>query len=520
MEFKKMLKEAGERCRELYGKELGEIYSEIPISLDNIEEIHESLGRMLEAKRKSEEIIKIRPVKPFIPSASMDDFLHGPLLNSQNKDGKILIDYWREKWNNAIINQDVPCDLYCLAFLSQIFRDVTIYRGTTREDLRLHICLIMPSGTGKSEGTNILCELAEKVGLNYTIIVRYTGAILAGSIDSKAIDSNIKKKLVPGMEGYLDPKKPSVLEKFNFACFDEGEAILKSTTTTEDAQRILQQAMNRHGSAANTISNDLVGGTITSNPNSSVIITSYYLQEFKETLLNRGLLQRMIVYIQEESNARRIDITNKIIDEIPSYTNDISEAYAKQEELEARNERINQSIINEVARLREYHKDTKTIVVNEAVKDIIRESVESLRNNMPYLTYQNDIWQSMISRLTVNVVKISAIFALMNYRTSIEEWDARAATNLLMKTMETVGFFLKKNITKDISKKVTYYYGQLHASKYYAMVHTTKDWEKIFEMQFNTSSEQAKLIFRLLVEHRKLTPLPGPETKDVMFKFK
>lgn len=517
MEFNdfKELRDATEKlCMEHHGKSLIEVYPNEPLTFENMEEIHDSIERRLKTKKLNTKITNERIVeKPFIKSKTLDALKTGPLLNKQNKDKRIFIDYWREKWNNGIVDQAIPCDLYCLAFLSQVFKHITIYRGDKSEDIRLHVCLIMPSGTGKSEGNNMVCELAKMANLSYFQLDRFTDAILTGSNDTQAVERNLKHKLLPGMEGYTDPIKHSVLELNDIIIYDEGENILKSNPATEGAQRILQKTMNRHGSPGNTITNALVSGTIISNPNCSIFITSYYLKEFKETLLSRGLLQRMIVYIQEENDEQRHKITDKIIDEVPTFKDDICEAEEKQKALMARNVLVDASIQNELTRLMSFHENSNSIFIQEDVVKIIKDSIDSLGDTMPRLTYQREIWNSMVSRLTVNILKISAVFALMNYRTYISEWDARAATNLLMETMETVAFFLKKNIKKEITYIISGFYASLKNSKYNSVQNTPEEWENIIMEHANVTPIRAKEILKALIEYDKMRPISGLDGK-------
>ena len=64
-------------------------------------------------------------------------------------------------------------------------------------------------------------------------------------------------------------------------------------------------------------------------------------------------------------------------------------------------------------------------------KPILRNSIDELRNIMPMLVGQKQIWESMISRLTVNILKISAIYALADGREVIAEpyWGLEAPSS-------------------------------------------------------------------------------------------
>lgn len=478
-----LIDELNALCLEVYGKEYHEVFGFFEYTEEELLQQKKFLLRKKKFKEKTKKSEKERR----------------------------FLTIWRELWDTWIEAQPILRELYALVAVSQLLKHIKIYRGV-EEDIRIHVCAIMPSGIGKSDANDILAKFAKAAGLSYYSVDRYNDAVLTGSIDKQAIDHNIKHKLKKGDEGWIDPYSPSILETNDFIVYDEGENILKPTQATEGAQRLLQKAMNRYGSEGNKITNTLVGYKVESYPSCSVVITSYYLDEFKETLLHRGLLQRMIVYIQEESEERRSRIINRIIEEIPKFEDDVRDAEAMVEAKKKKTKKLMRELKREIKKLQESHKSTKYVYMKKGAEEVLKNCIEELRNIMPFLIGQKQIWESMVSRLTINMLKVSAIYALLDYRNYITAEDAEEAAKLLMETMKTVAFFLKENVKTEVDVKTM---GILAALRKKALGErkTFDEWVDLLVKSFNYSREKAKLIVKNLEENGKFKVVKKDKSK-------
>lgn len=483
MEHDEALKVASRYSIETYGKAYGEVFG----YSQSTEEILENI-----------EIMKGK--KAFLDRTEKID----------TDDSKFLI-LWRQFWNRRVVSQSILCELYAMCALSQLLKHVRIIKsGGTKDDIRIHVCNIMPSGTGKSEANDCLATFARKMSLSYSSVDRYNDAALVGSINRQAVDHNMRNNLREGDEGYIIPDEIGILRRTDFAVFDEGENILKTTNTTEGAQRYLQKAMNRHGSEGNLVTNTLVSHTVGGYPNCSVVITSYYLDDFKETLLYRGLLQRMIVYIQDEDYEKRTKILEATIDGIPSYSTNPNEAISKIPEMVASGEYILNLIEEECRSIVEYHRDVESMVISDAAKEITKESVTQLREIMPFLVGQKQLWESMITRMTNNMLKVSAIHALMNRRRNIEESDAIYAADLMIQTMKSMAFFMKDNLKTPMDEKTNKFYRNLRRVAI-GEKRTMDEWVDYSIEKLEVSKNRAMMFIQNLYENRKFKEIAQQE---------
>jgi len=486
-----ILEEANKLCQEIYGQTYHEVYG-----FDQIDE-EEIRQHIIIMKRKSK-------------------FINRDKIYNDGKSNFFTI--WREYWSSMVVDQPIVCELYALCALSQLLKHINVIKaGGKEDDIRIHICTIMPSGTGKSEANDVLATFARQVGLVYSTVDRYNDASLVGSINKQAVENNGRHGYSPGMPGWMDPDEKGILRKSDFVVFDEGENILKTSQFTEGAQRYLQKAMNRMGSEGNFITNTLVGFTVGGYPDCSCIITSYYLDEFQDTLLDRGLLQRMIVYIQDESYDTRTNIINSIIDGIPTFDKDPKETVPYVEGLlNAKMDRI-QRLRDEAIKIKKFHAGTKTVAIRYTAKSSLREGITQLRELMPMMIGQKQIWESMITRMTINMLKVAAIHALSNYRTYIDEPDIEYAASLMMQTMKSMGFFLREKVTTDIDKKTMQIYNSLRR-KFIGIKNTSMEWENAIIENMNLSPNRAKQIVSTLIENGKLEEISNKGQKAYIIK--
>lgn len=435
---------------------------------------------------------------------------------------------WMELWKKKIKNQDDVGELYCLSVASQIFRDVKIMRGV-EDDIRIHPCVIMPTGSGKSEGNTFIadfCQRCPHIGLTAAIPEEYSPATMIGTMNNSIIQSNIMAKARDEDDpDWRDPERKGLLGTTNFIIFDEGENILKTSSRTEGMQRILQHAMNRYGSATNTVTNDVVNGTVVCNPNCNIFISSYYLEEFKTTLLDRGLLQRMVILFKTNNDIDRCAIEEHILGGIEELDEgeDISDAFnrisSKRQELD----KIYTELEKEATRLVVRHQSTEYIVLKKGVANKIKENKDLIREIVPNMTmYQEDIWEAMVSRLTPTFIKISAIYALMDYREYITAQDVEKASRILMRSMQSIaGFMMSKISSNQQSDASTNVYSKL-ASAHKGRRHTESEWIDIFITKFGMSPSRAKKVIKDFIitgkMHKVKTPEGMPDKKLIQLR--
>ncbi len=446
---------------------------------------------------------------------------------SEGKPGeRNFFDIWFELWDHRITSQDECKVLYGLCAVSQIFRHIKTKRNI-EDDLRIHLCVIMPTATGKSEGNSMLIEFCKITEMKYSQPEEYSPATLIGSFDKNIHEMNIaEEQFENDPEKYphwRDPVKHGMLSDSNFVIFDEGENILHTTNRTEGAQRILQHAMNRHGSETNKVTNKLVAAEVEVFPNCNIAITSYYQDHFKETLLNRGLLQRTLIFFKNESDVRRDEIRDFMVDKMVEigYDETVEDGIDKINTNKKYEEDLFNELKNEVTKLRARHAGTEYVMLRKGVKDRLKYHMHQLQDVIPNMSpYQVEIWETMISRLTPSMLKIAALYALVDYREVIEIKDVDKAAQILMKTMQSIAFFMLSKITPH---KATDGYISIYTQLAVDHKHQKKsetEWIDTIINLAGISPNSAKKLYKELKADKKIQPRIDAKTGEPIYMLK
>jgi hypothetical protein len=211
----------------------------------------------------------------------------------------------------------------------------------------------------------------------------------------------------------------------------------------------------------------------------------------------------MIVYIQEESDEKRRKIIDRILDDVPTFDKDITEAENTMKSRKASMSNLYEELENEIESLSQYHAQTKYVYIKKDTKPILRECIYELYEIMPsFLVGQKQIWNSMISRLTINILKVGALYALMDYRDYINEHDAKRAAKTMMETMKSVAFFLKDNVRTKFDDRMIEFYARLRRIGLGIRL-TEDEWVKKINSDLGMTPENAKTMVKILQENKK-----------------
>lgn len=383
-----------------------------------------------------------------------------------------FLDIWRDWWDIRIGHQSDIRDMYAFVGLSQIMRHVQIPRSVD-DDLRIHFAVIAPPATGKSEANDLLADFCDLVDLK----MHFVG------------------------HSWLNAPRANIFKSKNIVCFDEGKAVLKAGN---NVIMMLLATMNRHNSRGNSIIVEKQGEEITINPAASILITTYPPDDIKKHFRN-GLLQRIITYFQMEDPLRRSAITDHIINSIPTFKDDINEAREENLQRSKTIEILKNEIKTEVEKLRDYHEKTDYVFMREGANDVVDNYINELRNIMPNMdTSQQMLWNEMMSRLTINLIKLSALYALMNYRNYITNDDVHNAACIMFPVARSVAIFITRGMKMDVSDKKYKHLYDLMKRDWLGYRFTTSGWQKIMETQYNVSQQASRDILDMMVKTGKM----------------
>lgn len=228
------------------------------------------------------------------------------LGNRQHNFGSDLaLDYrhafQKHSWGNTLF-----ADATFHLLLGQLphIRDLNIRKGSVNSlDPRVHVCYLSPSATGKGVGASFVGTMAERLDLKYQEADEFTDAALVGTIDSSG-DGDPEPEY-----GWLHPRWG-----INILSMTEATMVFEEQggEYRQNLMNHLQKSMNPMGTSDNQLSKKLAQGEpIEFNPRVSLFMTTYVPTNLEEIVLERGLLQRMLLLTNRATNQDRREMSQR-----------------------------------------------------------------------------------------------------------------------------------------------------------------------------------------------------------------
>lgn len=386
--------------------------------------------------------------------------------------------------------------------LSKLLRYKIVYNNDLI-DPTLHAFVIMVSGTGKGQGTKALIEFIksweDEFGLNVEVYTETTDAGLVGTRKSEVEIKEIKEKMKDRKrkqlvrilnnmlisiqeDKKLDNKMKEKLQKniyniakvynlniskekgyeeivdedFNeeeiyvnkgslvtadFLIFPEAQTLFREKVHSENARKILQDALDINGFVAKKLG----GVSIFEKAKASVIFTSHMFEEFKVELLKTGLLQRVILYVEEPSRkkAQKISIRNFLS------VADLN-GYERKEKLKKKlKEKIDLARKNAEFVEKVYIKDKN--ILKKFIKEWSRYGKQVLDEFASYNL--EEVLIPFLTRAPGIIIKIASQVAVVNGREEIMYDDLEYALNMHRMVMNSVFNVLEEVEVGEKEKK-------------------------------------------------------------------
>lgn len=222
-----------------------------------------------------------------------------------------IVEKWVDDATKASNYNDVPAAFAFFCILGQLCKDmVAIPSNMNIDDTRLHFLWMQTSGTGKSTLTNwikpilkLLNEtLNNKHGTDFNIfdVVEYTDAALIGSIanERQSVEDDDGNVRTVDVKVQIDGE----LEGHGLAMWDEFEysGVFKQSQHKEQAVVYLNTFMNTLWGETWVITKKLKEGEIiVCHCKRSVYASTYIPKLLTQVISEKGVLQRMLIYIHE-----------------------------------------------------------------------------------------------------------------------------------------------------------------------------------------------------------------------------
>lgn len=405
---------------------------------------------------------------------------------------------WMNAFSLSVHDQPHFGSIYFYMFCGQWFKSNYYRVNSIDDDLRIHTTVISDSSIGKTETNNFLSEVCKVSGLRMKIENKINDGSIIGTIDRELYDLNQKKGYTPDNPKWQDPVKYGTLHEFDFVIFDEAERVLKPSAQSEEIQLTLQTAMNRIGSAGNNISNTLVRGTVQYPVSCSIGMTSIYSDEFRDTMMTKGLIQRTLVYVQRPDLEKRRRIEAKMISSVEETAENKVVSTAQ-----------NEAIKKFVHELRSISKPPTKMIFTAGAKERILKYKDEARTVSPLTKGKMGIFNSIVTRDIGKMFKLSAINALIEGRTTVDVEDVDEMYHTLVKeTMHSIAKFIDDRVTTFEDNKLEKFAVDMR-ERLGGRLHSKEQVNQLMMEKWNVTRETA--IRRVGELESYYTTVPDPE---------
>lgn len=328
--------------------------------------------------------------------------------------------------------------------LGQLVKNVPIYVSYNKRDIRINCFFVRPSGSGKSTAFPFIKRVCAGVGIPfYEMKGEVTEAALIGSYDED------RKGNVTRIKGLLE-----MFSEGGIFGWEETKFILESTKKQYNSGLLqyLITAMDSFHDGNNRIQKALKAGMKTNDiinfvPKESFLFVTFPIRVNILPLLNEGLFQRVFLNFSELSDEEWLELTEAIRGKIA--------------EMQTIDKTKWQSIMNgfdsdikdicqELKKIENFSKGVDRMIFTDPAEAKAQQFISAVDRVIRQLSGESKkTFNTFRGRLLVDVHKLAAHRALIDYRVAVTEDDMKYAGKLLLVMLRSLISYIEQ--TNDYS---------------------------------------------------------------------
>ena len=286
--------------------------------------------------------------------------------------------------------------------IGQALKNVYYRMGSRVIDVRVHLLLIKPQGTGKGAGYGFVERMATALGLRFESLTEATDAGLIGSVQYDPIQK--KNVLTEGL-----------LKTADIVGMEEADVLFDlSNDFSRKGMTYFQIAMNPLNDESCTLTKQLSTQKIQFKPHASLVLCSYPPDSLVDKLLKTGFIDRIIPIFEDVTLADRLEVIKKMSENINISTRD---SFAEQ--FNDVYERL-QAVINNFSAKTNPVEINISQKIHSLILQVIDEFAMKILDASPKA---REKLEHFISRMYETLLKLSIHHALLSYRQNVEVVD-------------------------------------------------------------------------------------------------
>lgn len=304
-------------------------------------------------------------------------------------------------------------------------------------DARVHIAFFAPSGSGKGEGMSFAANFAKRLRLNFQSLESATTAALAGTVisDPKTGEAHIQR-------GMLDPEYSEGTVHIIGIGEAGGFITEKPGPYALETMDLLQTVMNTYGTIDNQYVKILARPPrIEFNSQCSLFLTTYPLEQIRNILVKRGLLQRVLLITETVTLDEQIAVIRRL-----------NKTRAKKGLKDDDFERLEQSVAARLRSVDAFYEGKTDIPFSDDAVDLLNHYsnvyADFLRGTRPAI---RKAMGTFVVRYHALAQKLALHYACLHRRLQIEPADVGAAYSFMRVVFEHLTGYFENTLveTKD-----------------------------------------------------------------------
>jgi len=408
-----------------------------------------------------------------------------PVMYELNN-GEEIIDFytikqlWDKIWDNSIAQQPVWKELCFYNLLGTILDE-------KQDDLRVHLIFSSYSTSGKDEGVNLINEILERLKYITKRPAEVTDRTLLGAVNQVAVEFNTKNGLteenqINGSKTYKNPIEKGWLENTHWLALSESESIFRPGAHNKHVQIILRQAMDK----SRRIEKGVAGYSIPVTTNTSIVLTTYKMDNIVNAILHNGLFQRAIFYLKDLT-----DVDHKVIRK-----HIVKSKFNTKTEKSFNKEKYIMKLLEKLRDMKKWYEENKKDFKFEAGSDNFVDDLWEIAeaNYSEFMAIDKEILNSMVRRESVHLYKLCVLDAVWRKQTLIEKKMIKSCYNIIMECIDSIKILVTSQ-NKD--KKIKFSILKLLSLKG-SMPKMQMHYELENRFKIKTSNMRSKMIKQLI----------------------
>ena len=359
-----------------------------------------------------------------------------------------LLWIWEHVFNKfSFVNQMVG-KICFFVFVSQYFQqNIQVKYASEIRQIQISSLIFRPSRSGKGQALKVVRLFCEASGIPYEQSNELTSASLVGSFDYDMYATLLKAK----HGDVSEEEQEEIKNQCRINGILSGNSGILSFPEIHDILYDIK-AVNHLQTATDSpsfVDKDLKAANIHYQVNKSIIGTSIYLDELKDIILKKGLIQRMLIHMSNVPEIERNEINKKIINSFwESTTTDDINKYVSY-------------FVQEIEGIK-YRTGNKVLIVKKSQEKKIQSFLMNKLTNITNYVKQNytgeayklaTTWSTSVLDL---IMKCASVSAILNEHTEIDYWDFYDTINIPIHNILSVLNYMFPKVFKTEQKSKKY----------------------------------------------------------------